>query len=57
MKVGDKTLYNFLNCCCYFIFPSLSSSSSLPIVSINSQLSRFFRGVVTHAKLASIADT
>ncbi len=55
MKISDKTLNNFLNFCSYhFVFPS---SSSLPIISINSQLSRSFRGVVTHAKLVSLADT
>ncbi len=41
----------------HYYFISLSSSSSLPIVNINSQDSHSFRGVVTHAKLASVANT
>ncbi len=56
MKIDNKLSTTFLNFCCYH-FISPSSSSSLPIVNINSQLSHSFRGVVTYAKLALIADT
>ncbi len=55
MKIGDKTLNNFFE---FFLLSfQFSIISSLPIVSINSQLNLSFRGVVTNAKLASVANT